>query len=338
MKWLHNLDDASLKAAINQASIISGIPAASIEKDLWVTLVLKLLFTSQYARHFVFKGGTSLSKGWGAIERFSEDIDIALNLEAFNEKYKEDPSHTFVKKIRRKACAFARNELLVELENQFISAHVPSSRYSIQIKDVKQDLPDADPQVIFIHYHTLYERNQYLTNSVKIEFTVRSQNDPSDVRNIYSLLQEYFPYELYAEEAFTVKAIQPVLTFVEKILLLHELFNRSKTEKIKTHRMSRHYYDLHQLEKNFTNEFPSEHFIERLIRHRKHYSRINDINYETMRIGHISIVPPDLFIPEIEEDYDIMRQGMLYNVVPDFSEIIQSANRIQAQLNGLRAF
>ncbi|MEP7080911.1 MAG: nucleotidyl transferase AbiEii/AbiGii toxin family protein [Ginsengibacter sp.] len=76
--WL-NLTDEQRRISIDQAAIRSGITAKAIEKDWWVTLTLKALFETPYAEYFIFKGGTSLSKGWKLIERFSEVIDIALD-------------------------------------------------------------------------------------------------------------------------------------------------------------------------------------------------------------------------------------------------------------------
>ncbi|MFN7883459.1 MAG: nucleotidyl transferase AbiEii/AbiGii toxin family protein, partial [bacterium] len=81
------------KALIAQVSSKLNLPAQAIEKDLWVTIVLEALFSLPMSEHFVFKGGTSLSKGWNLITRFSEDIDISLSPEAFGGKYEVEPSH-----------------------------------------------------------------------------------------------------------------------------------------------------------------------------------------------------------------------------------------------------
>lgn len=97
--WL-KLTNEQRKATIAQAEQMSGINAKAIEKDWWVTLTLKALFQSPYAQYIVFKGGTSLSKCWKLITRFSEDIDIALAPEAFGMKYVESPSKTAVEKIK----------------------------------------------------------------------------------------------------------------------------------------------------------------------------------------------------------------------------------------------
>ncbi len=72
----YNLEERMI--LLERAAAENGLPRPAIEKDWWVTMVLKALSTTKYAHLFSFKGGTSLSKGWGLIERFSEDIDIAL--------------------------------------------------------------------------------------------------------------------------------------------------------------------------------------------------------------------------------------------------------------------
>jgi predicted nucleotidyltransferase component of viral defense system len=91
--WL-GLTDEQRKTSIDQAAVRSGIIGKAIEKDWWVTITLKALFATPQAHYLTFKGGTSLSKGWKLIQRFSEDIDIDISSDAFGEKYKQEPSHS----------------------------------------------------------------------------------------------------------------------------------------------------------------------------------------------------------------------------------------------------
>ena len=105
IKWL-SLTDAQRRITLEQASVRSGIQVKAIEKDWWVTLCLQALFSTPYGEHFIFKGGTSLSKGWKLIQRFSEDIDIALDPRAFGMEYIETPTKSQVKKMKRAGCNF----------------------------------------------------------------------------------------------------------------------------------------------------------------------------------------------------------------------------------------
>jgi predicted nucleotidyltransferase component of viral defense system len=122
--WL-SLTKEQRKATIDQAEQMSGIRAKAIEKDWWVTLTLKALFQTAYAGHMVFKGGTSLSKGWKLIARFSEDVDIALAPEAFGMAYQENPSKGYVTKLKREGCQFTSTVVKEALEQQFTALGVP---------------------------------------------------------------------------------------------------------------------------------------------------------------------------------------------------------------------
>jgi len=164
--WLKNLNDASRLLSINEASRISGISAKALEKDWWVTLSIKLLFNTPYAKYFAFKGGTSLSKGWQLIDRFSEDIDISLNSEAVGIAYEEKPSKTFVEQIRREGCSFTSTILLEALKAEFKNRQVPESLYSIEPEPVRADMPDTDPQTIYINFVSLFDPNPYLPDRV----------------------------------------------------------------------------------------------------------------------------------------------------------------------------
>src|SRR5437879_3708791 len=103
--WLQ-LTPEQRKASIAEVEYNTGIRAKAVEKDWWVTLTLRALFQGAYGKHMAFKGGTSLSKCWKLISRFSEDIDIALSPEVFGLKYEQKPSKGYVDKLKRAGCIF----------------------------------------------------------------------------------------------------------------------------------------------------------------------------------------------------------------------------------------
>ena len=333
--WLINLNDASRLTSINEASRISGISAKAIEKDWWVTLSLKLLFNLPYARHFAFKGGTSLSKGWQLIDRFSEDIDISLSSEAVNIEYAEKPSKTFVEQLRRAGCFFTSNELMEALKAEFRNSQVPEILYSIEAESVRSDMPDTDPQTLYVNFISLFDPKPYLPDRVKIEFSVRSLKEPSIKRGMRSLMVTHFPNENYIEENCEILTIQPQRTLIEKMLLLHEEYNRDERGKMRTDRMSRHYYDLFQLgRQDFSSATLKDNdFIEEIIEHRKYYSRLKRFDYSTLKRGSIRIIPSDYVLKALEQDYEIMRAEMIYGHPPTFEEIIQSMKNLQDEIN-----
>lgn len=238
--WLE-LTDEQRKATVDQAAIRSGINPKAIEKDWWATLTLKVLFQSAYSELLVFKGGTSLSKCWKLIERFSEDIDIALDPEAFGMKYEENPSKSFVEKLRRAGCEFTSTALKAELEKQFTSIGVTTETITIEAEPVPEKFPDTDPQVLHVKYRSLFDANEYLADEVKIEVSVRSMTIPYASKRVQSILHEVFPNKAYEEVPFSVPAAEPRKTFLEKIFLLHEEFYQPDKSRIRSFRMSLEY-------------------------------------------------------------------------------------------------
>ncbi len=333
--WIKNLDEQARRISITEASRLSGITSKAIEKDWWVTLTLKVLFESKYSTYFAFKGGTSLSKGWSIINRFSEDIDIALDSEAFGIGFKEQPSKNFVEKLRRAGCSFTSNVLLNELKSDFAKFQIIQNNFSIEAEQVKSDMPDTDPQTIYVNYKSLFDPNPYLPDRVKIEFSVRSKIEPYEIREMSSLLNENFPNPIYEEGFIKVLTIKPERTLIEKILLLHEEYNRNDISKMRTYRMSRHYYDLYMIYRKspFGEILKNTDFIQEVINHRKLYSRLRNFNYNSLQIGKISLIPSIEMITALENDYQEMSNEMIYGEKPTFQEILQVIKEIEDAFN-----
>lgn len=331
--WL-KLTDEQRRATLQQASIRSGISAKAIEKDWWVTLTLKAVFGSAYAEHLVFKGGTSLSKCWGLIERFSEDIDLALDPAAFGMTYKEAPSKTYVEKLRRSGCAFTGNELKKELEKGFVALEVPAGILNVEAEPVPVGFPDTDPQTLHVHYSSLYGANVYLADEVRVEVSVRSLRIPFAERPVESILHQVLPNKAYAEEPFPVFAAEPRKTFLEKIFLLHEEFHRPDKAKIRTLRMSRQLYDLGRMMDTGVMEaaLADDALYGVLLRHREDYSRISWIDYSTLWPATISFLPPNEVKEAYRSDYATMQEQMIYGEAEDFEKLIEKLTQLQEKL------
>mgnify|MGYP001603901045 FL=1 len=194
-------------------------------------------------------------------------------------------------------------------------------------------MPDTDPQTIYVSYKSLFDPNPYLPDRVKIEFSVRSQKEPNDTRAMQTLLNNYFPNDIYGEELFGVTTILPTRTFIEKILLLHEEYNREDESKIRTYRMSRHYYDLYRINKEYSNKLFDVSFIEYIIEHRKFYSRLRHFDYNSLCIGQIAIIPSETILIKLKSDYEEMAKEMMYGTVPTFAEVVDTVKIIQDAFN-----
>lgn len=330
--WL-SLSDDQRKNTISEAEIESGIPSKAIEKDWWVTLVLKALFQGQYGKYMVFKGGTSLSKGWGLISRFSEDIDIALDPEAFGIKHVQDPDSKFINNLKRKGCEFTSTALKDELEQQLLSLGLVAGTVEIIAAEVRPDVPDTDPQTLYVKYKSLYPPNPYLKDEVKIEVSVRSLLTPSEPRNMLSLLSEFKPNQAYAETPFAIETVHPRKTFIEKVFLLHEEFQRKDKSKIKVERKSRHYYDLYSTSQAgiFEQAFNDNELYAHIIEHRQRYNTISWVDYSQLAHETVSFIPPDELIEIFQSDYKSMRTEMIHGEsVPSFEQIMFHLKKLQA--------
>jgi hypothetical protein len=331
-RWLKLTNDQR-KATIDAAAEIGGIGPKAIEKDWWVTLTLKALFQSAYAQYMVFKGGTSLSKCWKLIARFSEDVDIALDPEAFGMNYVENPSKSHVERLKRKGCVFSSNELKSELEKQLAALGVPADTIVVNAGVVPDNRPNTDPQTLFVKYPSLYASLSYVADEVKVEVGVRALKMPYTQATVQSLLYELYPNPAYAEIPFPVKVVEPRKTFLEKAMLLHEQFNRPDSTNIKTARMSRHLYDLGNLMNTpFGMDALADHDLyDHLIRHRQWYSRISWVNYESLGYATLSFLPPPAVFEMYRQDYQDMLSTMIYGEALSFDNLIDQLKILQGR-------
>ncbi|HET9057378.1 MAG TPA: nucleotidyl transferase AbiEii/AbiGii toxin family protein [Chitinophagaceae bacterium] len=331
--WL-KLTDEQRRLTVEQAVIRSGINAKAIEKDWWVTLTLKALFQSAYAGFLVFKGGTSLSKCWKLIERFSEDIDIALDPEAFGMSYEENPSKSYVEKLRRKGCEFTNNELKLEIEKQFALLGISTEMIVIEAEPVPEKFPDTDPQVLHVKYNSLFDAIEYLADEVKIEVSVRSLKVPFAAKEVQSILYEVLPNKAYEEPPFLATAAEPRKTFLEKMFLLHEEFHRTDMSKIRSFRMSRHLYDLNRMINAGIDEdaIADTDLYATLVRHREWYIRISWLDYATLAPSTINFIPPDEVMELYSKDYEAMKGQMIYGETEEFYVLMQKLRIFLATL------
>lgn len=312
-KWL-NLTDEQRRTSLIQAGINSGIPAKSIEKDWWVTLTLKALFQTPYVESLIFKGGTSLSKCWKLIQRFSEDIDIALDPRVVGMEYADHPSRGYLSRLKKRGCDFTTNALKNALAEQFLALGVPEGTLTIEAEAIEPTMTDKDPQTLFVKYTSLFEPNPYLADEVKIEVGIRSKLEPYSKIAIQSLLNEFFPNPAYAEEPFEVLAVEAHKTFLEKAFLLHEEFKKPDVAKIRTDRMSRHFYDLERMMDTPAAEkaLADGKLYSAIIVHRERYNTMRGLDYATLETKTINFIPPDELMAAYHGDYATMREQMIY--------------------------
>ena len=328
--WLKISEERRIEI-LNQASNTTGLPAIAIEKDWWVTVALKASFALKYSPNIVFKGGTSLSKGWNLIERFSEDIDLAIDKKFFG--FEGDISKSQIKNLRKISCEFISTTFLEDLTKQFTGWKV-IDECKLNAQPIKDS--DKDPQVIEIHYNSVFDKSDYLPQRVLIEVSSRSLMEPSENREINSILSATFPNQEFATEPFSISTVLPKRTFLEKIFLLHEEFLQD-TAKIRIDRLSRHLYDLEKLmdTEHGKAAIKDTELYNGIVTHREKFNPLRGLDYSNHIPSKIIIIPPDTVIKEWEKDYQAMIQNMIYGDPLNFDNLIKRIQELQKRINAI---
>ena len=313
------------------------LPPLAIEKDWRVTKVLLAIRTLDYRDSIQFKGGTSLSKGWGLISRFSEDVDLSID-RVFLGFPGELTKNQVSDKLRRKAKEFILGQFYDELPSALEAVGLPRDTYHLSSND--NGIPTQDPVQIYIDYDSVFPLDGYILPRVMLEISGRSYEEAVSETPVCSLMDERLPGNAFASSPFMVITVEPERTFIEKVCLLHEEFSKPHGD-IRCDRMSRHLYDLfmmcvndkHVDEKALANE---ELFCG-IVMHRFTYNRIDGVDYNTETPGSFNIVPPDAVVDLWRKDYDEMKRGMIYSKEkPSYDEILVQIRRLNAELNGMK--
>ncbi|GMU84978.1 MAG: nucleotidyltransferase [Ignavibacteriales bacterium] len=328
-EWLQ-LTDASKRNIFGAVSTQLNLPASAIEKDWWVVRTLQMVFQTEIAAYTVFKGGTSLSKAWNLIERFSEDIDLALDKGFLG--FSGELTKKQVNKLRSESCRYLSESYVHKLQKTFIESGFEDVK--LQMVDVKSS--DEDPVNIIVNYRSLTEKSEYITSRVLIEIGSRSLLEPFTPRSIQSFVGANFTEREFADKPVTIPTVIPERTFLEKIFLLHEEFQQP-IDKIRTFRKSRHLYDLERLmdTEYAKNAMQDIELYRQLVKHRKDVTFIRGIDYNNHAPEKINPIPPDDILPEWKKDYEDMQQNMIYGKSLSFSELIERIRGVKHQINNL---
>lgn len=324
------LTEAQRRIVFEQTAIRIKLPIASIEKDFWVTEILNILFSLPYADKMVFKGGTSLSKVWGIIRRFSEDIDIAIDRSMFG--IEGNVTKKQLKKLRKASSVFVRDTLA---NNLIAAAEEAGLSDFVTIKadpDGEGDATYPEPRQIHIIYKSVlpYGTNPYLRDEVLLEVGARSLFEPTAKAKVESFVTETFPHLTSNDNATQVVAAVAEKTFLEKAFLLHELFTTDGCRN--ANRKSRHLYDLYKmLEAGIAGSaITNDELWETIRHHREVFTSIRDVDYTPDIRKRIVLTPPESVIGEWKNDYDTMVANMIYeDKIPTFSDILASAAKIE---------
>ncbi|MDP6631799.1 MAG: nucleotidyl transferase AbiEii/AbiGii toxin family protein [Kiritimatiellia bacterium] len=291
----------------------------------------------EWSAHLTFKGGTSLSKAWGLIERFSEDIDIVISRAFLGFSGDHSPENMPSKKKRRRcleelkaACQTRIRESLEPALRERVSTGMPADvEWTLE-----PDQSDPDDQTLLLAYSTVIDGGSpYVRPVVKIELGARSDTEPTESPTLQPYVADAFP-DLLSAARFSVRAVAPRRTFWEKSMLLHEESFRPP-EKTRRARLARHYYDLWCLIKKGVSEdaLADMGLFARIASHREVYFRWSWVDYSTLCPGSLRLVPESKQIEDWRRDYDSMKETMFFGEAPPFDEIIRVVGDFEHRFN-----
>ena len=314
-----------------QTSRRNALPPWSVEKDWWASMVLKSLFELDFSQQLVFKGGTSLSKGWNLIQRFSEDIDVALNMKYLG--YEGDPTLKKITKLRKASYAFTRDTLCTVLDAKLENSGFRDYR----IEPNEEPNTSTDPHSLNLHYNSLTQQSEYISPAIKIEVSARSLMEPAEEREIQSFVGKNFPGQRFADPSKQINTVIPKRTFLEKAFLLHEEFKRNP-EEMRSERMSRHLYDL---EKMMDTDHCSEALKDKglymsIIQHRATFTKLKDVDYNTHLPDHIDFIPPEAILKEYARDYSRMQESMIFGDSLSFNVLIDRLTELRSRFRHVK--
>ena len=318
-----------------------GTTPQNVEKDFWVCWTLDALFNGLIDRpRLLFKGGTSLSKGSGLIKRFSEDIDVTVFRDDLGEAASITELEALSGKKRRKAldaikaaCEAYINGPCLEGLSAIIGE--TANRNGLSTEQLRIDPDPEDNQALYVRYPTATPEDVYVGKAVKIESGAKSALDPNSDRVIRPYLESDIP-EIDLGVG-NVTMVDPERTFWDKVVILHGLrrwFDNRGELKGNGQRVSRHYYDLHQL---LASDIGQRALRDRelgtdCVAHARMFFNRPAFDLAMATPPTFSLRPEGRMLDDLRRDYRAM-SGMIFGEAPPFEEIVDDIVKLEAALN-----
>jgi predicted nucleotidyltransferase component of viral defense system len=331
MNNFYSLSPKEKELIFQNISSKTGMPAFAVEKDWWVTQTLAIIFEMEAGKHLVFKGGTSLSKAWKLIQRFSEDVDLAIERTFLG--FQGELSKSQRTSLRKKSGLYTTEPFYEELKDKFAARGFKDVAFEI----VPAADSDQDPRIILIHYTNIIRTPHYLLPRVQIEVGCRSLREPFTVKRFGSLVDEFYEGREFSSPLIDIPSVDPERTFLEKLFLLHEEFHRP-LEKMRVDRLTRHFYDVYQLMKTEIGKraIANQELYEMIVTHRFTFSKVSGVDYNTLNPKTLNPMPLPEIIEAWKADYEKMREEMIYEVnPPSFKDLVSSIAELKVWLSNL---
>jgi hypothetical protein len=344
------MDKVALLPADDRAALFGetgaarGVADTIIEKDFWICWTLKRLFELQTedAPTLVFKGGTSLSKAFGAIRRFSEDIDLSFDRAGFGYSGERDPGK---EGISRKQAGQLIEDLMSDVEKSIAAKLLPTLHAAI-VQHLGEpadggwslEIDDGDRQTVNFHYPAAlaqaeYAGMAYITPRVKLELGARGDPWPTETRVIRPYAADDYP-NFFEDPDCTVTVLSARRTFWEKATALHAETHRPKESPTPQY-FSRHYYDIAMLLDTEDGKAAVTDFelLDQVAKHKAVFFRSGWASYATARPGTLKLMPAEARMKDLHADYRDMAPMMFDDRPLPFDEILARIQTLQDNIN-----
>lgn len=338
MKSYFNLTREDQEAVLLLGEERLSKPTNLLEKDIWLCWVLDILFNINIPNKvpMAFKGGTSLSKVFNAIHRFSEDVDITLNYRSFDveiegDLFSESKSRTKKKsisdKLKKKVKEYSNDVIIPELD---ASIQKISSEYKLNVDDSGEKITLYYPSAL----KNSKGMNQYVEESILIELGGRNVIEPSETHKVEPYLSKEIPKVKFPSPDIVV--LSPKRTFWEKATLIHVACNRGLKQNAE--RLSRHWYDLVKLYENSDgigkDAIKDVKLLENVVALKKVFFHSSYANYDDCVRKKFNLLPNGKVMEELKKDYEKMFEAkLIYDENYTFEYIINKIKEIQDELN-----
>lgn len=336
----------AMLSAFDTTAARLGTTSQNIEKDFWVCWTLDALFHGlpKAGPRLLFKGGTSLSKGFGLISRFSEDIDVTVFRDDIGEHAtiaELEALSSTKRKARldaiRDACQAYIGGPMREALTQILSGRLTAS--GLDPKGARTELDETDPdgQTLLIWYPATTPRSDYVRAAIKIESGAKSALDPNREVPIKPYVDDDLPALDLTVPA--VRTVEPERTFWDKVVIVHGLrrwFDKRGELKGGGQRVSRHYYDLYRLTRASvgTSAATDVGLGADCVAHARMFFNRPDFDLASAAPGSFALMPHDGMVDQLRTDYRAMT-GMIFGEPPPFDDVLGSITNLEQKLNGI---
>jgi hypothetical protein len=317
-----------------------GLADNFLEKDIWVTEILRLLYEEQLiGKHDIaFKGGTALSKCWRAIERFSEDIDLSIHWADLAEFEDENTAWQKTTRNRSQQDKFRKEQSkrLEEWSGSFVST-LNERLKKYEIDGLSANLvPDSNGEKIEVHFpRVTNNKNRYQLDYVLLEFGGRNRGRPAQEHSVTCYLSEVAELSSMEFPTAKVQAFDPAYILWEKLTALHQFSTQDSPPN--PDRLARHWYDVDcLLNMKIADPYATDQAMTDVVEMKSHRWAGNGVDYKQVMNGQLRLIPDADRLKGISKDHHNAISGnMFFNTPDDFTQIIERLSAVESKINSM---